>query len=146
MKVVVYFLFLILRRPPQSTRTHTLVPYTTLFRSPGRRSGPLCKPPCPVAAGHLRSGGPEPVAVHRFDRPVRPSAVTVLPGLRHAVGDGAIYLDFLQTCGLRGRRPRPPLPGWPLNGGLAHDFNVLFNISIRYKRSGRTAAAERKSP
>src|SRR3546814_12642655 len=33
---VVYFLFfLMLRRPPRSTRTDTLFPDTTLFRSPG---------------------------------------------------------------------------------------------------------------
>src|SRR3546814_8329112 len=32
-----------IRRPPRSTRTDTLFPYTTLFRSPrcGRRSAPL---------------------------------------------------------------------------------------------------------
>src|SRR3546814_13426161 len=30
------FFFLIIRRPPRSTRTDTLVPYTTLVRSPGR--------------------------------------------------------------------------------------------------------------
>src|SRR3546814_15078609 len=29
-------LFLMLRRPPRSTRTYTLFPYTTLFRSNGR--------------------------------------------------------------------------------------------------------------
>src|SRR3546814_14903871 len=29
----VYFLFLMIRRPPRSTRTDTLFPYTTLFRS-----------------------------------------------------------------------------------------------------------------
>src|SRR3546814_14216796 len=29
----VYFFFLIIRRPPRSTRTDTLFPYTTLFRS-----------------------------------------------------------------------------------------------------------------
>src|SRR3546814_15123448 len=28
-----FFLFLMIRRPPRSTRTDTLVPYTTLFRS-----------------------------------------------------------------------------------------------------------------
>src|SRR3546814_14588725 len=28
------FLFLMIRRPPRSTRTDTLFPYTTLFRSP----------------------------------------------------------------------------------------------------------------
>src|SRR3546814_11263501 len=29
--------FLMIRRPPRSTRTDTLVPYTTLFRSPAER-------------------------------------------------------------------------------------------------------------
>src|SRR3546814_9137830 len=31
-----YFFFLMIRRPPRSTRTDTLFPYTTLFRSPAR--------------------------------------------------------------------------------------------------------------
>src|SRR3546814_12782908 len=30
---VSYFFFLMIRRPPRSTRTYTLFPYTTLFRS-----------------------------------------------------------------------------------------------------------------
>src|SRR3546814_13227037 len=33
------FFFVMIRRPPRSTRTDTLFPYTTLFRSPGRRRG-----------------------------------------------------------------------------------------------------------
>src|SRR3546814_8335754 len=36
-----FFFFLIIRRPPRSTRTDTLFPYTTLFRSP------------PIGARHL---------------------------------------------------------------------------------------------
>src|SRR3546814_7787585 len=32
-----FFFFLMIRRPPRSTRTDTLFPYTTLFRSPRRR-------------------------------------------------------------------------------------------------------------
>src|SRR3546814_13811732 len=32
--VLVDFCFLMIRRPPRSTRTGTLFPYTTLFRSP----------------------------------------------------------------------------------------------------------------
>src|SRR3546814_14232840 len=32
-KILVIFLFLMIRRPPRSTRTDTLFPYTTLFRS-----------------------------------------------------------------------------------------------------------------
>src|SRR3546814_13976675 len=33
------FFFLMIRRPPRSTRTDTLFPYTTLFRSQGQRAG-----------------------------------------------------------------------------------------------------------
>src|SRR5881409_2237174 len=33
-----FFFFLMIRRPPRSTRETTLFPYTTLFRSPGRHS------------------------------------------------------------------------------------------------------------
>src|SRR3546814_4138810 len=32
----IYIFFLMIRRPPRSTRTDTLFPYTTLFRSPAR--------------------------------------------------------------------------------------------------------------
>src|SRR3546814_1010493 len=35
--IVLYFFFLMIRRPPRSTRTDTLFPYTTLFRSASRR-------------------------------------------------------------------------------------------------------------
>src|SRR3546814_1061946 len=35
------FFFLMIRRPPRSTRTDTLFPYTTLFRSPGGRPAPV---------------------------------------------------------------------------------------------------------
>src|SRR3546814_16155859 len=33
---VLFLFFLMIRRPPRSTRTDTLFPYTTLFRSHGR--------------------------------------------------------------------------------------------------------------
>src|SRR3546814_14430640 len=39
------FLFLMIRRPPRSTRTDTLFPYTTLFRSPHRQPGTGKGPP-----------------------------------------------------------------------------------------------------
>src|SRR3546814_6102055 len=42
------FLFLMIRRPPRSTRTDTLFPYTTLFRSP--RCLGCCLPPCALTA------------------------------------------------------------------------------------------------
>src|SRR3546814_9808713 len=34
-----FFFFLMIRRPPRSTRTDTLFPYTTLFRSRALRAG-----------------------------------------------------------------------------------------------------------
>src|SRR3546814_4696974 len=45
--------FLMIRRPPRSTRTDTLVPYTTLFRSPtpgGGRWSEGSSPRCPRRA------------------------------------------------------------------------------------------------
>src|SRR3546814_11303222 len=40
-----FLFFLMIRRPPRSTRTDTLFPYTTLFRSPNRRDdGKLHQP------------------------------------------------------------------------------------------------------
>src|SRR3546814_14210053 len=36
---IILFFFLMIRRPPRSTRTDTLFPYTTLFRSPDPQPG-----------------------------------------------------------------------------------------------------------
>src|SRR3546814_8667941 len=55
---VIYFCFLMTRRPPRSTRTDTLFPYTTLFRSAGLTTNPTYKRSPPAFAG----AGSEPVA------------------------------------------------------------------------------------
>src|SRR3546814_12366889 len=61
------FFFLMIRRPPRSTRTDTLFPYTTLFRSlgPGGRAMAL---PRHRRGRTLRPLGPFPGGVHRADR------------------------------------------------------------------------------
>src|SRR3546814_5762611 len=61
-----------IRRPPRSTRTDTLFPYTTLFRSRARLCARYCRPSRPRAwrAGHRIARGP---AVRRADRTARPS-------------------------------------------------------------------------
>src|SRR3546814_12121825 len=59
------FFFLMIRRPPRSTRTDTLFPYTTLFRSDHRRRS--------AAAG---DDG-------RLDIPRRPAAPSVAVLRRH---------------------------------------------------------------
>src|SRR3546814_5620139 len=51
-----YFFFLMIRRPPRSTRTDTLFPYTTLFRSEVRELAERLGF-APVPLGKLAEGG-----------------------------------------------------------------------------------------
>src|SRR3546814_1082951 len=52
-----FFFFLMIRRPPRSTRTDTLFPYTTLFRSPF----PIARRPIRDRDHrHVRRGRPYP--------------------------------------------------------------------------------------
>src|SRR3546814_19625268 len=55
-----FFFFLMLRRPPRSTRTDTLFPYTTLFRSEHPQIGA-----CARAFQIPRRGAAAPGASHR---------------------------------------------------------------------------------
>src|SRR3546814_9585465 len=70
---VVFVFFLMIRRPPRSTRTDTLFPYTTLFRSlrplgPGRAGEGLPARP-PSARLRRGAGGTEPRRAGRRDPP-----------------------------------------------------------------------------
>src|SRR3546814_13349830 len=57
--------FLMIRRPPRSTRTDTLFPYTTLFRSVGEPSGFLAGLPDAAAqAAHPRNAPRRDVRKH----------------------------------------------------------------------------------
>src|SRR3546814_13835335 len=101
------------RRPPRSTRTDTLFPYTTLFRSVGLAAGAL---DAPVAA----SGGA--AYAHRFRR-VRP--VDVLSDFSGIARDGFLHGEHA--------RPHPgecPFPARELTG------------RVRPKRAGRGLPAE----
>src|SRR3546814_4394837 len=67
--VMCYFFFLMLRRPPRSTRTDTLFPYTTLFRSgdDDDRNNPCLprsKRPNAARTGHL-AGDSRPAGLDR---------------------------------------------------------------------------------
>src|SRR3546814_21179768 len=55
------FFFLMIRRPPRSTRTDTLFPYTTLFRSRCRATAPIR--PCTTSG--TRSGWTRETAQRR---------------------------------------------------------------------------------
>src|SRR3546814_14421782 len=58
--ILCLFCFLMIRRPPRSTRTDTLFPYTTLFRS---RAGGIEAERLEIARQHLHRRDPA-----RFDR------------------------------------------------------------------------------
>src|SRR3546814_5663471 len=73
--ILLHFFFLMIRRPPRSTRTDTLFPYTTLFRSrapeeSGRTPGPLRRdagahPRHPRLGEALLPEGARPVRLER---------------------------------------------------------------------------------
>src|SRR3546814_17508688 len=95
--VVCYLFFLMIRRPPRSTRTDTLFPYTTLFRSD--RSG------VHLAGGREKLRSVRRGARHRrFDDPLcAAGASTLVPApCRAAPDDTAGWGDH----GLHGRADR----------------------------------------
>src|SRR3546814_2254415 len=93
---VICIFFLMIRRPPRSTRTDTLFPYTTLFRSVGRSSEAvrlietvLGRNPAHVQANHLyiplmqaRDPQRADAAADRLANPRAPSAAHLvhMPG------------------------------------------------------------------
>src|SRR3546814_2057275 len=79
--------FLMIRRPPRSTRTDTLFPYTTLFRSP---RGALARRPvqhrCPPAGPRgTRRGPAEPGAAARRRSEEHTSELQSLMRISYAV-------------------------------------------------------------
>src|SRR3546814_8991032 len=72
------FFFLIIRRPPRSTRTDTLLPYTTLFRSLGGGGERLVSsgPPPQLAPARFLQSRPVLSACDRPASRARPPAQT----------------------------------------------------------------------
>src|SRR3546814_13760947 len=117
-----------IRRPPRSTRTDTLFPYTTLFRSPA--SYHLASPLDDAAMGvtHVIRGADLIAAtdVHRLLQallglpvPVyRHHALVCGPdGRRLAKRDAAAALGALPAGGTAGHAPAPDLLAGPLPAG-----------------------------
>src|SRR3546814_18323143 len=87
--MLTFFFFLKIRRPPRSTRTDTLFPYTTLFRSlPPARPGPADtatgqvnahahrqRPPLPAWLACLHVRRRQPLVADRGRGPGRAPAV-----------------------------------------------------------------------
>src|SRR3546814_15179045 len=103
------------RRPPGSTRTDTLFPYTTLFRSAARPC--LCGAQLVVSAAHAADG-----------LAVRPVAVSLGPG-----GLVTPLARFL-SLGIRrlAHRRNNPVPGAAAGAGvLYHHFRTTDRLPHR---------------
>src|SRR3546814_6511640 len=108
------FFFLMIRRPPRSTRTDTLFPYTTLFRSPRRWTRWPCRPctPCPVRAGAPGRRSFPAAAAGRRRRPrFRPRApTTAADGVDAAARNaqvGVEFTPFVDQAGVDDQRVGP---------------------------------------
>src|SRR3546814_10941878 len=91
----IFLFFLMIRRPPRSTRTDTLFPYTTLFRSAGPAVPGLREPPPRLSGRHA---GPRP-----GDRRLCAEIAAVIPAAcgRHAGGTGSPGRRLDRRHGLR---------------------------------------------
>src|SRR3546814_5350210 len=101
-----------IRRPPRSTRTDTLFPYTTLFRSPSvSRKAPslsalepdtASRAPCAASACAMAEPMPPEAPVTRAVMPVRSNMFTPLYLVR------AIGRRFLEDLAQRTQRSQSP--------------------------------------
>src|SRR3546814_8827790 len=106
-----------IRRPPRSTRTDTLFPYTTLFRSAGGEIGPIFGA---QLVHHAPFQPPQPCECRHQQRRAMPAAcalVALRPAANAALGhrNGAGRADRKQrpafcrigvACALKNRPPR----------------------------------------
>src|SRR3546814_11284580 len=123
----VFFFFLMIRQPPRSTRTDTLFPYTTLFRSPAKAAE---GPPAPITppdfnADYLNNPAPRYPVESRRLREQGTVAIKVLVGpegtvqeLKLAESSGHSRLDKAALSAVRKWRFAPakqagkPVAAW----------------------------------
>src|SRR3546814_19253625 len=104
-----------IRRPPRSTRTDTLFPYTTLFRSaPPFRHQPDAELRHPVrrSSPEICAGKPYRARPRRVEIADRPDgrglahAVAAHQGDRLPFGDGAVHAEQSLACAVESFKPR----------------------------------------
>src|SRR3546814_20380010 len=90
--------FLLIRRPPGSTRTYTLFPYTTLFRSGGDRMVTQCGAEIAGEEATLGSERVRHLAGHLARREARLKESQLAVDLPARVGD--LTLQLFRRCRL----------------------------------------------
>src|SRR3546814_6468670 len=117
-----------IRRPPRSTRTDTLFPYTTLFRSPCRLPSPLrARPP----SGHGRRTAARSCAGKRRCRAAATGDNYASSGLLGArpTGGAALSIGSLSLI-WRNLRAVQCRRGERREIGRAHDRNPVTNAHL----------------
>src|SRR3546814_15150257 len=128
---------LIIQRPPRLTRTCTLCPYTTLFRSRGKVQEPRV----------VHAVRPQP-AVERLDERV----VGRLAGAREVEDDAALISPEIETAGdeLRAmlHTDRPGIAGLPAHPvqGRDHVLPALAEPRCRHRRGAWDGVHHRQHP
>src|SRR3546814_17725150 len=96
-----FFFFLMIRRPPRSTRTDTLFPYTTLFRSRGIGSAAMIARMQPTAYLVNTSRGPvvDQTALYQalVERRIAGAAIDVFDPEPPPAHDPILQLDTVIT-------------------------------------------------
>src|SRR3546814_8562224 len=96
-----------IRRPPRSTRTDTLFPYTTLFRSPHLQAL--------QAPAHGRSVRPKPCAARLWQAPALPGPLPPVPPQALPAAQAA-------------RLAKPPLPSETRSEEHTSELQSLMRI------------------
>src|SRR3546814_5156590 len=115
---VIVFVFLMIRRTPRSTRTDTLFPYTTLFRSQrraARRTGEVFT--FAVAA------------VEAFDRPVRAEVIAAANAVAAVVVAGRLAVELELGVDVAGFDPDEAVIGTVRSEEHTSELQSLMRIS-----------------
>src|SRR3546814_14384617 len=110
-----------IRRPPRSTRTDTLFPYTTLFRS--RLGHPAAEERvlglCGQRTRRQAGGDGRAVALPQPYQPVPAAAEPVRAARRVTGGGGCRQSVIISTIPVRADKPEPLLRRWAQTGSVS---------------------------
>src|SRR3546814_18378857 len=120
-----------IRRPPRSTRTDTLFPYTTLFRSP-----------ISLGAADERSFVGELDEV-RISRIARPAALIYADALGQGPGDKLVVFGADEKQGGHGGELGTIVANPPLDAWIAIGFLTVMFFIAPWVRIGNAACGEK---
>src|SRR3546814_4050445 len=124
-----------IRRPPRSTQTYTLCPYTTLFRSPAHSP---TRPPKAIILWVAGWGsGPVPRLIQHSGSVADRSPAPYLPGMTNASDIALTPAAAARAAAIGERQGKRASPRISVAGGGGYGFQSRFGLA------GLLAAEER---